>query len=641
MMDLWRRWRTSAVAVLVALTAAQTASAEPAVAPGGEPAPSPALAAPVLRTRVEAAYPPDALRDGLEANVGLEVVVDERGVVVDAKVTSPAGHGFDEAALDAVRKFTFDPARDHEAAVRSMVQLAYEFHSARAPTPPPPPPPPSTCRARSGLHPCKRAPTSRRSSRADAARRDRPAARAHRRVRFDHEPAASSRSARASAPRDLLEAVPGLFTVQHAGGGKAQQYFMRGFDLDHGTDFAVFVDGAPVNAVSHAHGQGYSTCTSSSPRRSTRSSPRRGPTRPRVGDFATAGLGRRSTWPITSTESIAQARDRRRTGTSAPSSSSRPTSATGGAWRRGGASSTRTARSSIPEDFDRFNAYARRRACSTSAASSRSMLDGATAASWNMSGVLPARAVCGEGDGTPTPAAYAGSHCINRCDSVDPSQGGASQRVHGADAVPPAVRRSGDVEATLYALHSNLQLFPNDGIAALVPARRASSTARRSSRTTRAPSPGRTSRLTRRATSAAADARPPLGLQIRNDEIEAQLHRTEQRRRLDGMPGIPGPIYDGRHQRDRDRAPTSRKTGAPRSWLRFVLGARGDRIDAAVNNESDARSTRRPATQGAAALAQGDGVVSPMSRGRPLRQLRARLPLQRRAHAPRGPARRR
>ena len=58
--------------------------------------------------------------------------------------------------------------------------------------------------------------------------------------------------------RGRARVVPGLFSVQHAGGGKAQQYFMRGFDLDHGTDLAFFVDGVPVNAVSHAHGQGFS-----------------------------------------------------------------------------------------------------------------------------------------------------------------------------------------------------------------------------------------------------------------------------------------------------------------------------------------------------------------------------------------------
>ena len=51
--------------------------------------------------------------------------------------------------------------------------------------------------------------------------------------------------------------VPGLFIGQHAGGGKAEQIFLRGFDLDHGTDIRLTVDGMPVNMVSHAHGQGY------------------------------------------------------------------------------------------------------------------------------------------------------------------------------------------------------------------------------------------------------------------------------------------------------------------------------------------------------------------------------------------------
>ena len=60
-----------------------------------------------------------------------------------------------------------------------------------------------------------------------------------------------------SRPADLLQAVPGLFAVQHAGGGKANQYFLRGFDIDHGTDLALYVDGVPVNLPSHGHGQGY------------------------------------------------------------------------------------------------------------------------------------------------------------------------------------------------------------------------------------------------------------------------------------------------------------------------------------------------------------------------------------------------
>ncbi|MES2619313.1 MAG: TonB-dependent receptor [Bacteroidota bacterium] len=57
--------------------------------------------------------------------------------------------------------------------------------------------------------------------------------------------------------QDMLRLVPGLFIAQHAGGGKAEQIFVRGFDCDHGTDVATFVDGIPVNMPSHGHGQGY------------------------------------------------------------------------------------------------------------------------------------------------------------------------------------------------------------------------------------------------------------------------------------------------------------------------------------------------------------------------------------------------
>ncbi|MEM1318968.1 MAG: TonB-dependent receptor [Bacteroidota bacterium] len=60
-----------------------------------------------------------------------------------------------------------------------------------------------------------------------------------------------------NSAQEVLRTVPGLFIGQHAGGGKAEQIFLRGFDIDHGTDVAIGVDGMPVNMVSHAHGQGY------------------------------------------------------------------------------------------------------------------------------------------------------------------------------------------------------------------------------------------------------------------------------------------------------------------------------------------------------------------------------------------------
>lgn len=58
-------------------------------------------------------------------------------------------------------------------------------------------------------------------------------------------------------PAEVMEAIPGMIVTQHSGDGKANQYFLRGFNLDHGSDFATYVNGMPVNMVTHAHGQGY------------------------------------------------------------------------------------------------------------------------------------------------------------------------------------------------------------------------------------------------------------------------------------------------------------------------------------------------------------------------------------------------
>ena len=60
-----------------------------------------------------------------------------------------------------------------------------------------------------------------------------------------------------NSSQEILRKVPGIIIGQHAGGGKAEQIFLRGFDIDHGTDITLSVDGMPVNMVSHAHGQGY------------------------------------------------------------------------------------------------------------------------------------------------------------------------------------------------------------------------------------------------------------------------------------------------------------------------------------------------------------------------------------------------
>lgn len=88
---------------------------------------------------------------------------------------------------------------------------------------------------------------------------------------------------------ELLEAVPGLIAAQHSGSGKANQYFLRGFNLDHGTDFTTYVDGMPWNLRSHGHGQGYLDVNGLIPEVVERIDYRKGPYRADIGDFALAG----------------------------------------------------------------------------------------------------------------------------------------------------------------------------------------------------------------------------------------------------------------------------------------------------------------------------------------------------------------
>ncbi|MEO0728146.1 MAG: TonB-dependent receptor [Bacteroidota bacterium] len=89
--------------------------------------------------------------------------------------------------------------------------------------------------------------------------------------------------------QEVLRTVPGLFIAQHAGGGKAEQIFLRGFDIDHGTDIAITVDGMPVNMVSHAHGQGYADLHFVIPETIDKVDFAKGPYYTEQGNFTTAG----------------------------------------------------------------------------------------------------------------------------------------------------------------------------------------------------------------------------------------------------------------------------------------------------------------------------------------------------------------
>ena len=91
---------------------------------------------------------------------------------------------------------------------------------------------------------------------------------------------------------ELLEVVPGVIITQHSGDGKANQYYVRGFNLDHGTDFSIRMDGQPVNFVTHAHGQGYADLNPLIPELVESLDYWKGPFTAELGDLSTAGAAR-------------------------------------------------------------------------------------------------------------------------------------------------------------------------------------------------------------------------------------------------------------------------------------------------------------------------------------------------------------
>ncbi|MDP9000460.1 MAG: TonB family protein [Myxococcota bacterium] len=247
-----------------------------------------ALSPPVLQAGVNATYPPDALRDRVEGTVSLELQVDEDGHVTAARVLGHAGHGFDEAALAVAKQLRFTPAMPASKAVSAVVQLAYEFHLPDQLLPAAPPTPNATSLpAAPNASTQTTAPTVTQTG-ADQSTlvlAQRPISAASSFAVQDRE----FQLRPIGSVQDILRVTPGLVMAQHSGGGKANQYFLRGFDADHGTDVALSIDGVPINMVSHAHGQGFADTNFIIPEAVQRLEITKGPYFANQGDFATAG----------------------------------------------------------------------------------------------------------------------------------------------------------------------------------------------------------------------------------------------------------------------------------------------------------------------------------------------------------------
>jgi outer membrane receptor protein involved in Fe transport len=346
-------------------------------------------------------------------------------------------------------------------------------------------------------------------------------------------------------PADIIRLVPGLIISQHQGGGKSEQYFLRGFDADHGTDVAVFVDGMPVNLRSHAHGQGYADLHFLIPETVRRIEAVKGPYHAELGDFATAGAVNFVTLD-TVDENLAQVAGgmfgtQRYLTLISPTRDALKTLVA----VEGFVSDGPTERA---QNYQRFNLFAK------ATASLAENLDASVWIShmrgaWWASGEIPARAVR--------------TGLIDRFGAIDNSEGGDTQR-SAANLMlrwRPSQQETVTVQASAqyYALNlfSNFTFFLNDpahGDGILQADARWVAWL--------------DARYERRGTPAGVPITATAGVQYRADTPHVVLGTQSDRHRLARTQDV--------DVVEQSVSPFVKLDAAPLTWLRIVTGARGD-----------------------------------------------------------------
>ncbi len=242
-------------------------------------------------------------------------------------------------------------------------------------------------------------------------------------------------------PAEVLEFVPGVIVTQHSGDGKANQYFLRGFNLDHGTDFATYVDSMPVNMPTHAHGHGYSDLNWLIPELVSRISYKKGPYFADEGDFSSAGVARLGLFD-TLPQGIASL-------TLGENSYARTLLTQSVPWQGGNVLyALETAHNNgpweQPERFHRVNGVLR---YSTATDDSRTSLTAmAYSAAWHSTDQIPQRAV--------------DQGLVGRFGALDPTDGGNTERT-SLSFQTERKTDSGTFKANAYGIASRLNLVSN------------------------------------------------------------------------------------------------------------------------------------------------------------------------------------
>ncbi len=546
----------SRAALLAAVLATRAAGADDPKAQEASTVPEANAAAattpPILRTRAEAAYPPDALRDRTEGTVTLELDVNEAGDVTGARVVAAAGHGFDEAVLAVATQFKFGPAMQGGRPVASVVQLAYEFRLP--PVPPPGEPTAAPFPALPAAASSSRGVTTMGSDRSTVVLGQRPMSAASSFAVQDRE----FQLRPIGSVQDILRVTPGLVMVQHSGGGKANQYFLRGFDADHGTDIALSIDGVPINMPSHAHGQGFADTNFIIPEVVERLEITKGPYFANQGDFATAGAVNLVTRDDFEHSSVGfgvsgspghGAPGYRGLLIASPKWEVATATFAAEVGRQNGPFDN-------PENWDKYKLF-NKLTFNLGPTSTLSITEMSYGGNWHGSGQIPARAV---EEGT-----------ITRFGSIDPNEGGDTTRhqVHLQYRLRPT--ENSEVRALAYAgtytfdLFSNFTLYlvdPENGDEIDQEDRRVFYGTKVSYRTVQEIGGVRFDTT--------------MGSDVRSDDIHAMLWHTLNRVELN-------PIRDDGVRETLIGAYASEEI-APADWARIVLGIRADELAFSVDN---------------------------------------------------------
>jgi len=346
-------------------------------------------------------------------------------------------------------------------------------------------------------------------------------------------------------PADVLRLVPGLVISQHQGGGKAEQYFLRGFDADHGTDVALFIDGLPVNFRSHAHGQGYADLHFLIPETVQRLDGFKGPYFVEYGDFATAGAFNfvlRDTVDENYAEAAGGSFGTQRYLTLlSPTRDALKTLVAVEYYRSDGPFTH-------PNGYERFNLLAKGKA-SLSESMDLSVWASFYQADWHGSGEIPARAVR--------------SGLIGRFDAIDPNEGGTTQRTNVNLDWRWRPTENQTLSAHAYATYYTLTLF-NDFTFFLNDQQNGDMINQRDTRFMA----GFDALYEHRSKPFDINLTSSAGFQYRIDTPRVVLATAVQRHQLARTQDV--------SIQEQSYSPFVKFDIVPLSWLRLVTGARGD-----------------------------------------------------------------